>query len=168
MNGRHPAPGRLVLIEALINTVDLATGTDALDTPQGRAPFGITERDLDTTRELRESLRVACLAHAGHPPHRTVHPLSSLLAQAPLLITVDGTGEAALRPLEPTALHSRVAIAIATAAADGTWTRLKACQRTNCHRVYFDRSPAGRGRWCSMQLCGSREKMRAYRSRKQT
>ncbi|MEU6854644.1 CGNR zinc finger domain-containing protein, partial [Actinacidiphila alni] len=27
------------------------------------------------------------------------------------------------------------------------------------------RSPSGRSRWCTMAICGSRAKMRAYRSR---
>ncbi|MET9450307.1 CGNR zinc finger domain-containing protein, partial [Streptomyces cinerochromogenes] len=26
-------------------------------------------------------------------------------------------------------------------------------------------SPAGRGRWCSMQVCGARAKMRRYRAK---
>ncbi|MFE7121750.1 CGNR zinc finger domain-containing protein, partial [Streptomyces sp. NPDC057654] len=35
-----------------------------------------------------------------------------------------------------------------------------------CQWVFYDRSPAGRGRWCSMAVCGSRAKMRAYRANK--
>ncbi|NED72902.1 CGNR zinc finger domain-containing protein, partial [Streptomyces sp. SID9944] len=47
----------------------------------------------------------------------------------------------------------------------GTWTRLKACEAADCHWAYYDRSPAGRGRWCSMRVCGARAKMRRYRAR---
>ncbi|MYZ40224.1 CGNR zinc finger domain-containing protein, partial [Streptomyces sp. SID4917] len=66
----------------------------------------------------------------------------------------------------PDALASRVAEAIATAVAEGTWLRLKACEAEDCQWVYYDRSPAGRGRWCSMSVCGARAKMRTYRARR--
>ena len=43
MSGRSPAPGGLTLVEALVNTLDLESGADTLDTPDGRARLGITE-----------------------------------------------------------------------------------------------------------------------------
>ncbi|NBE55791.1 CGNR zinc finger domain-containing protein [Streptomyces boluensis] len=169
MNEQASAPGELAFVEALVNTLDVETGVDALDTAEGRRPFGITAREADTARELREALRAACLAHAGHPPHRTTRPLSQLLAGAPLLVTVDDeTGAADLRTAEPTSLTARVAHAIAAAAANGTWLRLKACETHDCLWAYYDRSPASRRRWCSMQVCGARAKMRTYRARKES
>ncbi|NGO15601.1 hypothetical protein G5C60_50530, partial [Streptomyces sp. HC44] len=106
MNDRAPAPGGLALVEALVNTLDIESGADSLDTAEGRAALGLTEAaDVAAARELRESLRVACLAHAGHPPHRAVTPLGELLAQAPLLITVDERdGSASLAPARPASL----------------------------------------------------------------
>ncbi|MBK3635547.1 CGNR zinc finger domain-containing protein [Streptomyces sp. MBT97] len=177
MNDRSAAPGGLALIESLVNTLDVESGADALDTPEGRARFGLPERPADAgnaddalahARELRESLRAALLAHAGHPPHREVTPLGRLLAAAPLLVTVDEhDGSAALEPRDRDAapLLSRTAAAVAEALIAGTWTRLKACEAVTCHWAYYDRSPAGRGRWCSMQVCGAREKMRRYRAK---
>ncbi|MGY0018061.1 CGNR zinc finger domain-containing protein [Streptomyces sp. YJ-C3] len=167
MNDRAPAPGGLALVEALVNTLlDITTGEDALDTVEVRERFGITAAGVDAARELRESLRAACLAHAGHPPHRTVTPLSELLARAPLRVAVDDRdGSASLVPLDGAALVSRVASAIAEARADGTWPRLKACEAPDCHGVFYDRSPAGRGRWCDMRVCGARAKMRRYRAK---
>lgn len=159
-------------MEALVNTLDLESGADRLDTAEGRAAFGLAEvpaeEELAQARELREALRVVCLAHAGHPPHREVTPLGELLARAHLLVTVDPTdGSAALAPADSApGLRSRVALAVAEALAAGTWLRLKACELPTCHWAYYDRSPAGRGRWCDMQVCGSRAKMRAYRARK--
>ncbi|MEU3184272.1 CGNR zinc finger domain-containing protein [Streptomyces sp. NPDC006923] len=168
MTDRPPAPGGLALVEALVNTLDIETGADALDTEDGRAPFGLTERDVSGARELREALRTVCLAHAGHhPPGRSTAVLDHLLAGAPLRLTVDARGLAALRPAAaPDALLSRVAAAIAAAVADGTWARLKACEAADCEWAYYDRSPAGRSRWCSMSVCGARAKMRAYRARR--
>ncbi|WP_327355605.1 CGNR zinc finger domain-containing protein [Streptomyces sp. NBC_01304] len=163
MNDRASAPGELALIEALMNTLDVETGADQLDSAEGRAPFALTAGETEPAKELRESLRAACLAHAGHAPHRQVRPLTDLLAEAPLLVTVDETGVAQLHPAKPS-LTSRIATAIALSPT--TWPRLKACEAPHCHWAYYDRSPAGRSRWCSMQVCGARAKMRAYRARK--
>ncbi|MFE5397775.1 CGNR zinc finger domain-containing protein [Streptomyces sp. NPDC056568] len=166
MNERSVAPGGLELVERLVNSVDLETGADALDTPQGRARLGLTEGEAARARELRESLRAVLLAHAGHPPHRAVTPLGELLAAAPLVVTVDpADGAAALAPARDGSLTARVAAAVAEALVAGTWTRLKACEAADCHWAYYDRSPAGRGRWCSMQVCGARAKMRRYRAK---
>ncbi|MGA4965381.1 CGNR zinc finger domain-containing protein [Streptomyces pseudogriseolus] len=167
MSERAAPPGRLTLVQALVNTVDLAAGADALDTPEGRAPFGLTEDTVDDVRELRESLRATLLAHAGHPAHRPVVPLGELLARAPLVVTVDpADGSAALAPVDEAPLLSRVAAAVAEALTAGTWQRLKACESPDCHWAYYDRSPGGRGRWCSMQVCGARAKMRRYRAKR--
>ncbi|WP_335938424.1 CGNR zinc finger domain-containing protein [Streptomyces sp. PTD5-9] len=168
MSAENAAPGGLALIEALVNTLDVETGADTLDTADGRAAFGLTEPDVPDARALREALRAACLAHAGHRPAEDagVLELDRLLAAAPLRVTVDAAGAAALRPVEePAGLTARVARAVAEAAGDGTWSRLKACEAEDCRWAYYDRSPAARRRWCSMSVCGARAKMRAYRAR---
>ncbi|MFF0445494.1 CGNR zinc finger domain-containing protein [Streptomyces sp. NPDC004609] len=170
MSERESAPGGLALVEALVNTLDMESGADRLDTPAGRAAFGLTGRDVPAARELREALRAACLAHAGHRMRGGPSPaaLGRLLAGAPLLITVADDGTTALVPASPGTLLSRVAAAIASAAADGTWSRLKACEAETCQWAYYDRSPASRRRWCSMSVCGARAKMRTYRARQAT
>lgn len=165
MSERSAAPGGLALIESLVNTLDIEKGHDSLDTAEGRARFGLTEDEVPHARAVRESLRAALLAHAGHPPHREVTPLGELLAHAPLYVTVDDDGSATLAPADTGPLLSRVAVAVADALVAGTWTRLKACEAETCHWAYYDRSPAGRGRWCSMQVCGARAKMRRYRAK---
>ncbi|WP_329121816.1 CGNR zinc finger domain-containing protein [Streptomyces sp. NBC_01465] len=161
MNDRAPAPGGLALIETLVNTLSLDTGEDRL-----AAEFSLTGPALAEATELREALRAVCRAHAGHGAPDTGAALTRLLSKAPLLLTIDAEGTATLTPADPAALPSRIAAAIATAAADGTWPRLKACEAEDCHWAYYDRSPAGRSRWCTMSVCGSRAKMRAYRARK--
>ncbi|NDZ78570.1 CGNR zinc finger domain-containing protein [Streptomyces sp. SID10853] len=162
MSERAVAPGGLALVEALVNTVSLDTGEDRL-----AAEFGLSGAALADAQELREALRAACLAHAGRdmPPGRSV-TLTRLLSRAPLLLSVDEKGTAALVPADAASLASRVAVAVATAVTEGTWQRLKACEAEDCHWAYYDRSPAGRSRWCTMAVCGSRAKMRSYRARR--
>ncbi|MFD9589542.1 CGNR zinc finger domain-containing protein [Streptomyces sp. NPDC059980] len=191
MNDRAPAPGGLALVQTLVNTLDLASGADSLDTADGLARLGLAPDEVPGARELRESLRAVCLAHAGHPAHAAVTPLGELLARAPLRLTVDEhDGGARLTPAgnadtstDPNSrnspgssgssgssaarvpLPSRIAVAVAESLVEGTWPRLKACEAPDCHWAYYDRSPAGRGRWCSMSVCGARAKMRRYRAK---
>ncbi|KQQ06315.1 MULTISPECIES: CGNR zinc finger domain-containing protein [unclassified Rathayibacter] len=43
--------------------------------------------------------------------------------------------------------------------------RLRRCDAEDCRMLYLDTSRAGSRRWCSMQRCGNRAKVRAHRSR---
>ncbi|WP_314174542.1 CGNR zinc finger domain-containing protein [Streptomyces winkii] len=182
MTDRSP-PEALVLVQELTNTLDVETGEDALSAPGGVAEFarrhGIeglggddaAAHELAVLCELREALRSACLAHTGTDmPHGASEALRRRLEDAPLVVAVDEAGRAALRPAEGLTglplLTARIAVGIATAEADGTWQRLKACEAHDCLWVFYDRSPAGRGRWCSMAVCGSRAKMRTYRAKR--
>ncbi|MEU1330425.1 CGNR zinc finger domain-containing protein [Streptomyces sp. NPDC005865] len=170
MNDRAPAPGGLALIQELVNTLNLETGADSLATEEGLRAFELAPGDAGALRgaqELRESLRAACLAHAGYPPHRAVRGLTELLAAGPVRVRVDAaSGAASLAASDSASLTARVAVAVAEGLVAGTWLRLKACEAGDCHWAYYDRSPAGRGRWCDMGVCGARAKMRAYRLRR--
>ena len=44
-------------------------------------------------------------------------------------------------------------------------SRLRVCEGAGCGWFFFDRSKAGRRRWCDMELCGNRVKVRSYRAR---
>ncbi|MBO8189382.1 CGNR zinc finger domain-containing protein [Streptomyces spirodelae] len=155
----------------------------------GLTRFGLGKPDLEGLRELREALRAACLAHTSAGAHadaaartgaahtgaaavaaQTAETLERHLGAAPLVLRIGERGEAALEAAPGLtglpAFTAHLAARIATAASDGTWQRLKACETHDCQWVYYDRSPAGRSRWCTMAVCGSRAKMRAYRARR--
>jgi predicted RNA-binding Zn ribbon-like protein len=174
---RDPAPEALQLVQDLVNTVDLESGTDELRTAEELARWacgrGLSGRGCDDgaladVLTLREALRDVCAAHAGTDVSAAVTAaLEELLARAPLRLAIDAEGRARVRPADGLTGASEVAAAsaavIAAATADGTWPRLKACAADTCRWVYYDRSPAGRSRWCTMAICGSRAKMRTYR-----
>jgi predicted RNA-binding Zn ribbon-like protein len=48
---------------------------------------------------------------------------------------------------------------------DGSWPRLKACAADNCQWAFYDHSRNHSRVWCSMDVCGNREKVRSYRER---
>jgi predicted RNA-binding Zn ribbon-like protein len=54
---------------------------------------------------------------------------------------------------------------VARSAARGEWQRIKLCAAPDCHWAFYDTSRSGRGRWCSMEVCGNRHKTRTYRER---
>ena len=47
----------------------------------------------------------------------------------------------------------------------GTMPRVKLCQAETCREAYFDRSRNGSRAWCSMEVCGNRQKARSYRNK---
>ncbi len=44
------------------------------------------------------------------------------------------------------------------------WRRFKLCREPSCRASFFDASRAATRTWCAMRTCGSRNKMRRYRS----
>ena len=175
---RNPAPEPLALVQDLINTVDLELENDALLAPADLSTFcsdhgllGLRfgRDDLAQVLMLREALRDVCQAHAGvDVPAESLALLDRLLADASLTLVLSADGTATVRPADGLrgvpALVARLAADITAAVAAGTWPRLKACAADTCRWVYYDRSPAGRSRWCTMSLCGARNKMRRYRA----
>ncbi|MGW3012791.1 CGNR zinc finger domain-containing protein [Streptomyces sp. NPDC001219] len=175
------APESLRAVQDLVNTLDVETGEDALTADGGPGAFlcaqGVTEPapgrgESAALGELREALREVCLAHTAGTavPAEAARTLDRLLAAAPLVLAMAPDGGAALRPAPGLGavaqFTARIAAGIAAAVADGTWVRLKACEAHDCRWVFYDRSPAGRSRWCTMAVCGSRAKMRTYRARR--
>jgi predicted RNA-binding Zn ribbon-like protein len=47
----------------------------------------------------------------------------------------------------------------------GVWRRFKLCQEPTCRASFYDASKAAGKTWCSMEICGSRNKMRRYREK---
>jgi predicted RNA-binding Zn ribbon-like protein len=55
--------------------------------------------------------------------------------------------------------------AVFCAMTEGTWQRLKACREDTCQWAFYDRSKNRSATWCSMEVCGNRNKARAFRER---
>jgi predicted RNA-binding Zn ribbon-like protein len=60
----------------------------------------------------------------------------------------------------------RLIAILVEAMADGSWSRIKACSADNCQWVFYDTSKNRSGHWCSMRVCGNREKARQFRARR--
>jgi predicted RNA-binding Zn ribbon-like protein len=205
--GRGPdigqAPGRLAVVQAFVNTLDLEEGTDQISSPSaldawlrnadltgpGASDSGPAELALAV--ELREALRGVLRSHVTHSPaaSRTVagrpgtptEASAAARSNAPVSVArlaeissamqarISAEADGSIRVV-PGHSGSRAALAellliAAEARTLGSWTRLKVCSADDCQWAFYDRSPTRSGCWCSMQICGSRAKSRAYRRR---
>jgi predicted RNA-binding Zn ribbon-like protein len=177
---RAPAPGSLRLIQALVNTLNAETGRDLLGTapeaarwltavgllPPRSALTGVQQAALV---ELREATRQVLSSHVERREDpEAASRLTMALAPSRLTLAVHPAGGVRLvsADYDPfSRVIGGVAAAIAEAATAGTWGRLKCCPGRRCGWAFYDRSASSRSRWCSMQICGARAKMRAYRDR---
>jgi predicted RNA-binding Zn ribbon-like protein len=177
---RAPAPGSLRLVQALVNTLNLELDRDLLGTPAeatrwlaaaGLLPAGpeLAGAEHRALAELREAIRGVLAAHTGgREDAEAARRLSVALGGGRLVTAIDPAGGVSLVSADHDRLAravGAVAITIAEAGAAGTWARLKSCPGALCGWAFYDRSASARSRWCSMQVCGARSKMRAYRGR---
>jgi predicted RNA-binding Zn ribbon-like protein len=173
-SGRAPAPGPLRLVQEFVNTLDVEAGRDLLADrhtftawlqEHGLRDAGDPpgEPDIATATELREALRALLRVNAGGESDPDAAALvNRLSARAPVRVEVGPDGTPALRG---DGILAAVLAAAGTAMLDGSWSRLKACVDPDCEWAFYDRSRNRSGHWCDMAVCGSRHKVRAYRSR---
>ncbi len=103
-------------------------------------------------------------ARASGTPAADLRSLASGLPVR-LVIADDGAVRAAPGGEGTAAGLAGLLLIAAEAATAGTWSRLKVCSADNCRWAFYDRSPTRSGCWCSMAVCGSRAKSRAFRRR---
>jgi len=181
--GRVPAPGELALVQAFMNTRwDVASGRHAeMFVSTGalrdwlrtrglvRGPMRLTNHDLDRALAVREGLRALAFANNGHRwDEGAIEAMrqASKGAGIEIYIELDGprfVGDAT-KGIEG-AIAALLAIT-ARAMIDDSWQRLKACPGRHCGWAFYDYSRNQSGRWCSMKVCGERDKARAYYRRK--
>ena len=99
----------------------------------------------------------------GAVTHEAVNRLIAASAVQPH-ISGDGT-------LSLTSDHSseptvRLLLVMLESVRAGVWHRFKLCYEPTCRASYYDASKATKQRWCSMERCGSRSKMRRYRAQR--
>jgi predicted RNA-binding Zn ribbon-like protein len=157
------APGALQLVEELVNTRDLDTGSDVLDA-RWLAQRELGD-DLERMRAVREALRALLLANNGRPlDPAAVRTLDVEGRRAGLAVRFDAGGRPALDA--PGGGIARLLAIVAHAQADGSWARMKACPDEHCAWAFYDATRNRSRTWCDMAICGNRAKARAFRRRR--
>ncbi|KAA2264963.1 CGNR zinc finger domain-containing protein [Solihabitans fulvus] len=146
------------LLLAFLNTTDISHGTDVLDT-EARWRAWVAGRSLGVAgnpgkaRVVRNSLR----ASVGDPrEERNARELAGTIR----IELTDGVPMLAAKDALGAVLASAARLAML-----GYWARFKICAAEDCRSAFFDRSRNRSRTWCSMQVCGNREKARNWRER---
>jgi len=130
------------------------------------APPGL----LQAARRLRETVRglVQARKHGGK---LDVAPLNALLAQAQrrLELTQLPDGSVKVETLYAADTPERLLAPLAESAAqllgEGDFNLVRKCEDEQCTLWFLDRTKSHRRRWCSMALCGNRNKVAQFRQR---
>jgi predicted RNA-binding Zn ribbon-like protein len=179
-------------VETLVTPEDLGAWlVDAGVTTE--APLAIPRVVLREARELREAIDVliGCVPPGGStdsaaPDLTTDHPARPRPSVEEAVVLVDrwiaragirpalvlgpdglpalterGPADSARRALGELALDAAQMLGRASERA-----RIRICASETCSARFYDRSPAGRRRWCSMEGCGNVAKARRHRARK--
>ena len=171
VNTRRERWGRAV--ETLVTPADL--GAWLVDAAVvARPPARVPRTVLLEARELREAidaLTVACV-EARPAPAAAVALVDRWIARAGtrLALVRGGDGLPTLTERGPADSPRRALGEIALDAARMLGTaeervRVRVCGAEDCSARFYDRSPAGRRRWCSMERCGNVAKARRHRAR---
>jgi predicted RNA-binding Zn ribbon-like protein len=181
--GRRPAPARVALLQSFLNTpwnLGEPDQGELLGSPDDLGAWlrsrGLldnrtrpTDDDLERTLAVREGLRALAFANNGQSlEERAVEAMHRAARGAITEIRIEPEGPQFAVPVSSGidgAIGALLAIA-ARAMIDGSWARLKACPGRHCGWVFYDTSRNYSARWCSMKVCGDREKSRAYYRRK--
>jgi predicted RNA-binding Zn ribbon-like protein len=181
--GRPPAPGRLGLVQAFLNSFWVLGDHGAEGWPDapaygrwlagrgfgGRAP---AEADRATAIELREALRALALAnHDDATAPEAEATLDRIAAAAGVHAALvprfgDGPDRLDVAGDGPEAALALVLGVVFAARASGEWRRMKACPHERCGWTFYDRSRNRSSQWCSMRICGNRTKGEALRRRR--
>lgn len=153
---------------SFINPADLA---DWLGQRFARVEQAATERELKDAESLADAIARVAVARtrevSAAPDDIDVVNLYAATPDVPPTLT-GGRRQAG-------AGRVRVAQALASVARDAVGLfgdsgvgRIRSCAASDCSMVFFDGSRSNNRRWCSMQRCGNRAKVRAHRERHST
>ncbi len=124
-----------------------------------------TPADLASARRLRDAITAIARAVAANmsPQSEPIDVLNDVAAQPDLNPVLAGGSIPPSCATVPRALSmiARDAIHVFAESPD----RIRRCGADDCGLIFFDGSRPGVRRWCSMQRCGNRAKVRNHRSR---
>ncbi|MBT2207684.1 ABATE domain-containing protein [Actinomadura sp. NEAU-AAG7] len=132
----------------------------------------VTSRELGAAKTLRQAIWEAAHARAAERPlpAEAVATINRAAQAAPLVPELSGGGTAATwaSPVRATQALSALAREMIDLLSGPLSGRVRECAGEDCPLVFVDTSRPGARRWCSMERCGNRHKLRALRARRAT
>jgi predicted RNA-binding Zn ribbon-like protein len=173
---------QLDLVRDFVNTFDLETGIDTIATPDELAVWfseqGLVDDLIEPTEEevteagaVREAIRELLLVNNGVEADAAAasKTLEEAGRKARLGVRFED-GRPVLAPEDDGARGAlgRIVATVAELAPTDEWKRLKTCRDETCRVAFYDQSRNRSRAWCSMEVCGNRDKQRGYRERHAT
>ncbi|WP_349898789.1 CGNR zinc finger domain-containing protein [Parafrigoribacterium soli] len=128
----------------------------------------VTDRDLVDAQALRGAIaRLATATSRLEQPGRDDVDVINLFAATPDIPPALPGGSRQAGRTRARASQALSAMAREAVALFGTASaiRIRQCAADDCGLVFYDESRSNNRRWCSMQRCGNRAKVRAHRAR---
>jgi predicted RNA-binding Zn ribbon-like protein len=164
------------LLQDFLNTTDIESETDLIATPVALADWmrakklrsgggTVVAGEHALVLELRELVRDALEAatHGADAGDANAR-LDAIAATVPLRVRFGR--EATLQPADArVAALGPILATVYDAQRDDGLARLKVCRNEACRWAFYDTSRNRSGLWCSMAICGNRQKGRLYRRR---
>ena len=172
----------LDLVRDYVNTFDFETGVDTIATPDELAMWfseqGLvddlvepTEQEVADAQAVREAIRALLLVNNGGEAdaNDASKTLEEAGRKAHLGVRFE-VGRPVLAPEDDGARGAigRIVATVAELATTDEWKRLKTCRDEHCRVAFYDKSRNRSRAWCSMEVCGNREKARSFRKRHAT
>jgi predicted RNA-binding Zn ribbon-like protein len=162
-------------VETLVTPEDLATWLVRAGVMEmsGRAG-AVSRKVLAQAVDLREAIDTLLVGAIDGTPAASTEAITLIddwlvfAGVRPQLVTGDDgapllTERAAAD--SPRRALGTIALDAATMLGTDQRSRIRICASDTCSGRFFDRSPAGRRRWCSMRTCGNEAKARRHRQR---
>jgi predicted RNA-binding Zn ribbon-like protein len=127
-----------------------------------------SDRELADALLLREAIARVAQAHsvAGVPAAEDIDTINLFAAMPDVPPVLDGgrrqAGAGRVRLGQSLSTVARDAVELFGRRGAG---RIRSCSAEDCELVFYDESRSNNRRWCSMQRCGNRAKVRAHRAR---
>ncbi|WP_060879144.1 CGNR zinc finger domain-containing protein [Streptomyces scabiei] len=174
-------PGALTRYEVLHTPGDLVAWAEQSRLTPTPPALRITDDEVAYARRLRDALTRTVVSRAvggAGLPELGIDPadtadldlVNEAAARSPLApaICADGTRGWAAGTATGTQLLSTVARDAVDLLTGPYAQRIRMCAGDRCYLLYVDTSRPGRRRWCSMEHCGNRHKVRAHRVRQKS
>lgn len=152
MRTNGPELGAELLVDFL-NTLDVEDDVDQLADDDGHARWAhehnLEPGDRIAAVQARDALR------------EIVDGIPAELPELALPVTaVPGSVALGARTAADAAVASAVVLSL-----QGKLGRVKLCGGEDCRWAFYDASRNGSRQWCSMEVCGNRQKARTYRAK---
>ena len=167
------------LVQDFVNSHELRPVVEELNTPRELSAWlcerellepgaRVTKAELAEAVRVREALRDVLSAKVGLDVDldAALAEIDAAASRAGLELRFDPT----CPRVEPTVggvrgAIGRILVEVYDEMVDGIWERMKACKADDCRWAFLDTSKNRTRTWCSMDSCGNRAKVHAYRQR---